>query len=173
MRWLLVIGLALGLVGMGSWRLDTASGEGTVTRVVSPGSWPAGGGSFEVRIEIQDVTNLGSYELQLEFDPAVVFLEGRSEDGTVVPALTSDCTDKIDNDGDTHTDSNDPDCFLGVANGPFLERTGRTVFCPPLILDVGSVRFGCNTSGGKTRGPDGSGLLSTLTFSPVAACPWP
>jgi len=58
--------------------------------------------------------------------------------------------------------------FAGVVNGPFLGTTGRPVFCPAPILDVGSVRFGCSTTGATPAGPDGAGVLSTVTFSAQA-----
>lgn len=59
--------------------------------------------------------------------------------------------------------------FVSVFNGSFLGRTGRTVFCPGAILDVGSVRFGCSTTGATPPGPSGSGVLSTVTFSALAS----
>jgi hypothetical protein len=58
--------------------------------------------------------------------------------------------------------------FVSVFNGPFLGSTGRTVFCPSAILDTGSVRFGCSTTGATPPGPTGSGVLSTVTFSALA-----
>lgn len=58
--------------------------------------------------------------------------------------------------------------FVSVFNGPFLGSTGRTVFCPGAILDTGSVRFGCSTTGATPPGPAGSGVLSTVTFSALA-----
>jgi hypothetical protein len=58
--------------------------------------------------------------------------------------------------------------FVSVINGPFLGSTGRTVFCPGAILDTGSVRFGCSTTGATPPGPTGSGVLSTVTFSALA-----
>ncbi len=57
--------------------------------------------------------------------------------------------------------------FVGVAEGPFLSSTGRTTMCFPLYLDVGSIQFGCASSG-MAAGPNGSGVLATITFSPVA-----
>jgi hypothetical protein len=59
--------------------------------------------------------------------------------------------------------------FVSVANASFLGSSGRTVNCPPEILEEGKVRFGCGTLGATPPGPTGSGTLSTLTFSPVAA----
>jgi hypothetical protein len=57
--------------------------------------------------------------------------------------------------------------YVSAADGPFLGSTGRSVFCPDPILDVGSVRLGCVSSGGAT--PSGSGDLSTVTFKAIAA----
>jgi hypothetical protein len=93
-------------------------------------SVPAGQ-QFTVDVTVADVTNLGSYEWKLEFDPAIIE-------------------------------------YVGVANGPFLGSTGRTVSCVPPILEVGSVRFGCGTLGPTPPGPDGSGVLSTVTFNALA-----
>jgi hypothetical protein len=87
------------------------------TQTVAPAETPA------IDVRIDNVTDLGSYEWQILYDPAVLN-------------------------------------FVGVADAPFLGSTGRSVFCPAPILDTGSVRFGCVTSG--------SGLLSTVTFSAVA-----
>ena len=58
--------------------------------------------------------------------------------------------------------------YVSVENRPFLGSTGRSVYCPAPILDVGSVRFGCATAGATPYGPLGSDVLSTLTLSPVA-----
>jgi hypothetical protein len=52
--------------------------------------------------------------------------------------------------------------FVDVADGGFLGSTGRIVDCSP-ILDVGSIRFGCVTTGSQA-GPSGSGVLSVITF---------
>jgi len=54
-------------------------------------------------------------------------------------------------------------------NGTFLGSTGRSVTCLPPILDEGSVRFGCVSSGAPDPGPSGSGVLSTVTFTAKAA----
>jgi hypothetical protein len=82
---------------------------------------------------VAGVTNLGAYEWQLQFDPAVVQ-------------------------------------FVGATNGPFLGSTGRTAWCvPPIhVPSQGKLRFGCGTFGSVPPGPDGGGLLSTVTFEPVA-----
>lgn len=89
------------------------------------------GASPTIDVRIDDVTDLGSYEWQITYDPAVLD-------------------------------------FVDVVDGPFLGSTGRSVFCPGAILDVGSVRFGCVTSGTTPAPPSGSGVLSTVTFSALA-----
>jgi hypothetical protein len=95
------------------------------TQTVAPGASPA------IDIRIDNVANLGSYEWQITYDPAVLD-------------------------------------FVSVVDGPFLASTGRSVFCPDAILDVGSVRFGCVSAGVTPAPPSGSGVLSTVTFSAVA-----
>jgi hypothetical protein len=95
------------------------------TQTVAPGASPA------IDIRIDNVANLGSYEWQVTYDPAVLN-------------------------------------FVSVVDGPFLGSTGRSVFCPDAILDVGSVRFGCVSAGVTPAPPSGSGVLSTVTFSAVA-----
>ena len=57
--------------------------------------------------------------------------------------------------------------YVSVANGPFLGSTGRTIFCPPAITDVGSVRFGCATMG-MSPGASGSGQLAEVIFNAAA-----
>jgi hypothetical protein len=54
--------------------------------------------------------------------------------------------------------------FVSVSNGSFLGSTGRPVFCPPAIIGVNTVQFGCVTTGSTPEGPSGSGVLSVLVF---------
>lgn len=54
--------------------------------------------------------------------------------------------------------------YVSVANSDFLGSTGRQVFCPPAIRDVGTVRFACATIG-LNPGASGSGELAVVTFS--------
>jgi hypothetical protein len=58
--------------------------------------------------------------------------------------------------------------FVSVSNADFLESSGRTLGICSTILDTGSVRFGCATTGPTPPGPNGAGVLSTLTFSALA-----
>lgn len=109
----------------------SATPGGTLVRVAPLSQNVPVGAGFSLDITVDSVSNLGSYEWLLTFDPAVVE-------------------------------------FVSVFNGPFLGSTGRTVFCPGAILDTGSVRFGCSTTGATPPGPSGSGVLSTVTFSALA-----
>ena len=113
-----------------------ALGQATTVRVVSPGTVSVGG-TVDVRIEIQDVTGLGSYEWSLAYDPNILEL--------VAPP--------------------------NPVNGGFLGSSGRSLFCPPPILDAGTVRFGCVSSSTPPPkpGPNGSGLLSTVSFRGLAS----
>jgi hypothetical protein len=134
-----ILTLLLVVAGLGVWRLGAASGDGaTLSLTGVPASVSAGGATFNVQISVAGVTNLGAYEWQLAYDPAVVELVN-------VPAAAP---------------------YLGW-DGGFLASTGRTVSCLPPILGVGSVRYGCATYAPTPPGPNGSGPLSTVTFQPV------
>jgi Cohesin domain len=99
-------------------RVEPASQEVTV------------GAQFDVRVMVDEVSNLGAFEFTMQYDPSMV-------------------------------------TFVSATQGDFLGSTGRRVFCPLPILDVGTVRFGCVSSDGST-GVTGSGELATLTFSAVS-----
>jgi hypothetical protein len=117
-----------------------ASGQGTIVRVVSPGTASVGA-TVAVEINIDNVTDLGAYEWVLAYNPAVLDL--------------------------VNPPGNPPNWAL--LNGDFLESSGRSAFCPPsAILDVGTVRFGCGTIGTQ-QGASGSGLLSTVSFKALAS----
>jgi hypothetical protein len=149
-RVLIPVAIASLFVAAGAWlkwSLETASGQATTVSVSAPSSWPVAGGEFQVSINISNVSNLASYEWQLSFDPTLLQ-------------------------------------FVDVTNGPLLASTGRTVVCeapivgpaygdsptgPVLILEEGNGRFGCLSTGATPPGPAGSGLLSTVTFAPVAS----
>jgi len=57
--------------------------------------------------------------------------------------------------------------FVSFSQGPFLGSTNRTVICLPYSAGPGSKQYGCS-SGGAEAGPDGSGVLATISFSPIA-----
>ncbi|MGA2285073.1 MAG: carboxypeptidase regulatory-like domain-containing protein [Dehalococcoidia bacterium] len=88
-------------------------------------------GSSTVNVKIDNVTNLGSFQFDVVFDPAIVQLQS-------------------------------------FAEGPFLKSTGRSTICSSSDIAPGAKRYAC-ASGGSQAGPNGSGVLATLTFSPVAA----
>jgi hypothetical protein len=77
-----IVGLTLGLLGLGAWRLETASGDGPTLSLGSfPASVAAGDPTFNVQISIAGVMNLGTYEWQLAFDPNVVAFDGATDGG--------------------------------------------------------------------------------------------
>jgi hypothetical protein len=69
----------------------------------------------------------------------------------------------------------DPDIirFVGVEAGPFLASTGRDAHCVSArhrLAGSEDIQFGCATiAQGPPWGPNGSGLLATVTFAPRAA----
>jgi len=69
----------------------------------------------------------------------------------------------------------DPDIirFVGVEAGPFLASTGRNTHCVSSrhrVAGSEDIQFGCVTDGqGPPWGPNGPGLLATVTFAPRAA----
>ena len=56
-----------------------------------------------------------------------------------------------------------------VIDGGFLGSTGRSVQCAAPQIDPGSIRTGCVTLGASTPGPDGTGVLAHIEFTPLAA----
>jgi hypothetical protein len=54
--------------------------------------------------------------------------------------------------------------FVSASNDAFLGSTGRSVFCPPVILNLTSIVFSCATIGASPPGPDGTGMLFHATF---------
>lgn len=156
----LVIGglvLAVGALAAASWHSAWGQGTATMTVVGAPSSVSAGGPNFDVEIRIEGAQNLGTYEWQIRYDPNVVQL--------TQPAKSA------------------------ISDGGFLGSTGRAVSCPPpilppgrdqdgdtivqppldIVVPAGDVRFGCATSLLTPPGPSGSGLLSTVKFSPLAS----
>ena len=59
--------------------------------------------------------------------------------------------------------------FVDVANGGFLESSGRTASCALPIVSPSSVRFSCSTLGADLPGASGSGVLTTVRFTATAA----
>jgi hypothetical protein len=148
---LLFVGvLVVGLAGLGVWRLGTASGQATVVRVVAPASVPASG-EFQANIEIQNVTNLGSYEWQLVFDPALLAFKSAANSSFL---------------GST---GRMPICQL--IQPPGIDKNGDTVVKEPddVVVPEGNVRFACASIGLTPPGPNGAGVLTTVTLSALAS----
>jgi general secretion pathway protein D len=54
--------------------------------------------------------------------------------------------------------------FVSATSGVFLGSTGRSIFCPPIILNLTSFVFSCASIGSTPPGPDGTGILFHATF---------
>lgn len=67
--------------GLAAWEAGVATGQDAQVRVVAPAVWPPDGGTFEVRVEVEGVTDLGAFEFNLAFDPAVLAFEGVEASG--------------------------------------------------------------------------------------------
>jgi hypothetical protein len=59
--------------------------------------------------------------------------------------------------------------FEDVQVGSFLGSSGREVQCLDPRSTESSMRFACVTLGSTPAGPDGSGVLATVSFEPVGA----
>lgn len=145
-------GCALVVAGAGMWLGPAAlvSGAGTANIAVDPASMNVDndGNTFTIDINVSDVNNLGAFDFTLSFD-------------------------------------NDLLEYTGIADGGFLSSTGRKATClqpaagpngesrEQIANQYGALHFGCTTFGlidsneGKP-GPDGDGVLATLTFRPKA-----
>jgi hypothetical protein len=54
--------------------------------------------------------------------------------------------------------------YISSSPGPFLASTGRSTFCLPVTLGPVSVTLTCNSLANDPPGPNGTGLLHTVTF---------
>jgi len=129
--WLLVVG---GLTVVALLLLPAspaAAQEATVHVEVPLTAVAADSGPFTVSVVVEDVANLGAYQFDLTYDPAIVR-------------------------------------FVEVHEGAFLGSSGRQVQCLPARTQEGLIGLTCVTLGATPDGPNGSGVLTTITFEPVA-----
>ncbi len=98
-----------------------------------------GNGPFTVSVMIDNVTNLGSYEFEVQFDPAVVRFVGVEDGG-----------------------------FLGSTGRQLQCPTARLIYPAEGELP-NTIHFGCATLNPTPPGPDGSGRLAVVTLAPVAS----
>lgn len=56
-----------------------------------------------------------------------------------------------------------------VSEGPFLASTGREVLCRDPEIGDGAAGLVCVTLGAEPAGPDGSGVMATVTFTALAS----
>ena len=119
---------------------QSAYAESPVMRVDPAGqSVDVGGGKFTVNIALDNVTNLGAYEFELRFDPAVIRFVGVE-------------------DAD----------FLG-STGRQVRCPGGTLEQSEVGGPIDTLKFACATTNPTPPGPDGSGTLATITFAPRMA----
>ncbi|MGB6896753.1 MAG: cohesin domain-containing protein [Dehalococcoidia bacterium] len=127
--WLGPLAVAVGIALTGS----TAAAQETIVRLETPAEEVRlEGPPFTVSVVVDDVVNLGAFQLEMVFDSSILR-------------------------------------FVEVAEGPFLGSSGRTVQCLPPVAAEGLVRFVCVTLGETPEGPEGSGVLATITFEPLSA----
>jgi len=112
---------------------STGAAQETIVRLDTPAEEAhLEGPPFTVNVVVDDVVNLGAFQLELVFDSSILG-------------------------------------FVEIAEGPFLGSSGRTVQCLPPVTAEGLVRFVCVTLGQTPEGPEGSGVLATITFEPLSA----
>jgi hypothetical protein len=58
--------------------------------------------------------------------------------------------------------------FLSISPGPFLTATGRALTCESVVTSSG-LTYICTTEGAVPLGPQGSGVLATISFRPVVS----
>ncbi|MGA2285078.1 MAG: cohesin domain-containing protein [Dehalococcoidia bacterium] len=100
---------------------------------IDPASKPVSlsSSSFSLDVKVDNVTNLGAFQFDVVYAPAVIQLQSFTE-------------------------------------GPFLKSSGRSTLCSEVDIAPDTKRYAC-ASGGDQAGPDGSGVLASLTFTAVAA----
>jgi hypothetical protein len=136
---LLLLGIGLSLAGLGGAAL--AQGNQARMSVEPPAERvKKGGPDFNVNIVADDVANLAAFQFTLSYDPSIVK-------------------------------------YVSVQGGDFLGSSGREQNCLEPRVDQGNpetLKFNCVTLGppvslGGKAGADGSGVLATITFSPVGS----
>ena len=103
--------------------------------------------------------------------PVMVRIAPASQEANVGTPFTVDVVvDNVKNLGAFEfTAGYDPSLlqYAGVQQGPFLKSTGRASQCPTIDVSESSVRMVCVTLGPEPAGPNGSGVLATITFLPL------
>jgi hypothetical protein len=136
--------LALGLVAALAGLAGTSLAQGNSAQISVETPPPEtvikqGGDDIDVSILASDVQNLAAFQFALQYNSSILK-------------------------------------FVKVKEGDFLGSSGREVKCldPRVTQDnkQGMLQFNCVTIGppvslGGTAGPDGSGVLAVVTFSPV------
>lgn len=146
-------GALLAIAGIGMWlgAATVATGEGQADVVIAPASKNValGAGEFDVDVKVENVSNLGTYDLLIKFNNDVLEYVGMVK------------TNYLTTTGRSQT------CPAPIG-GP----NGETA--TEFANDIGGLRFGCNTTGLIVEGegvvgPSGDGILAILTFKPRSA----
>jgi len=126
-----------------AYRAEVA--EPLVVHIAPPISYPDVGETFDVEVWLDDVVDLGGFELYMDYDPAVV-------------QITS------------HMEGDPPSQVYDVELGPFLGSTGRTTapLGPTVDNTAGTLLFG-GFSFGEETGASGSGILAIITLEGMGA----
>ena len=135
---LLLVGSVLSLAGLGGAALAQ---ENQARMSVEPPAErvKSGGPEFTVNIVAADVTNLAAFQFSLSYDPSIIR-------------------------------------YVEVKGGDFLGSSGRQPQClDPMVVkgQPETLKFNCVTLGppvslNGTPGPDGSGVLAEVTFTPLS-----
>jgi len=136
---LAAVATVLGLFGLGAGVFAQDGAAQMSVRTPTDIEIKEGGEDIRVEVLTSDVTNLAAFQFSLKYDRSILQ-------------------------------------YKGVKEEAFLGSTGRPVMCSdPLDEDKGDtgvVRFACATTAapvslGGTAGPNGSGTLAEVVFSPV------
>jgi hypothetical protein len=154
------------LVGLLAIAMPTRATAATNQLDFSPGSATiAAGGTVNVDITISNVTNLGGYNLHLQFNPAVVHLTSLVDAGFVTnnPTNVVVCnTATIDNTAGTATDS----CATAPfpPPGPGVSATAPVALMHASFKGVGSGTSSLTLNGTNLLDPSGIQLTPAPTL---------
>jgi hypothetical protein len=106
---------------------------------------------FDIGVNITAApTAYAGYQARVEYNSAVIkFVPVTlTEAGAVVDAPNSECSDGIDNDGDTSIDGDDPECALAGMNVKYPVVGGLTGLAAPAVDDPGAGNLRITSMGG-------------------------
>ena len=132
------IAVIVAMAGVMFSRQAVAQTDQPLVRVVAPEGAKVGDADIVVRVEVENVKNLGSFEFLLKYDPDIL---------------------KVANDAATNLPL--------IQRGDFLGSSEREVVCDDPVSQAGVLRMVCITLRPEPAGPDGGGTLANVTFEAV------